>query len=123
MTLTLELPPEIEQALQTVAQVEGEDPAHYAVHVLALHLAPVAALQRAGHLTSTPPAAAGGASGTTNGLQTPVNQTDSTRKLELLDAWEQEVSARPDYRAEAGLGPLPDNAVEDAYHAREDTQL
>ena len=50
-------------------------------------------------------------------------QSAIAAKLAMLDEWEKAVAARPDYRAQAGLGPLPDDAIEDAYREREDAQL
>lgn len=37
--------------------------------------------------------------------------------LELMDQFEVLVQSLPDYRAEVGLGPLPDNAVASSYDA------
>jgi hypothetical protein len=49
MSITLNLPPEIEEALTEVAEADGQVVADYAVHILISHLAPVATLlQRQG---------------------------------------------------------------------------
>ena len=43
-----------------------------------------------------------------------------TVALDELDAY---LATLPDNRAASGLGPLPDDAIEDVYREREDAQL
>ncbi len=124
MPLTLELSPDLELALEEAAQVEGHNPADYAAHILHMHLSPVMALmQRAGRLNRATGDATAIAAPIGEGKTSAAQHAAIAHKLALLDEWESEVAARPDYRAQAGLGPLPNDAVEDVYRAREDVQL
>jgi hypothetical protein len=60
MTLTLELSPEVEQALNEVAEATGNTPVDYAAQILASHLEPaVVILQSTGRINRQVPAPTG----------------------------------------------------------------
>lgn len=88
MTLTIEVPAEVESALQAKARRRG---------------VPVDVLLR--------------------GVVSDFARVDDARS----DAFDAELDAllhsQPDARAAAGLGPLPDDAIEASYREREDAQL
>ena len=75
MTLTLELPPELEAALQEEAQQRGVEPIDIAVHVLYSHFAPV---QHEGRLNRVPISAPTGA-----------GKTQATLRLQAIQEFNQ----------------------------------
>lgn len=86
MTLTLELAPEIEQALEETARANGKSAADYATTLLdyAVRVAKP-------------------------------DTTNTMQRAEIavrLAAWGSFGTAGPDERAAAGLGPLPDEAFD-----------
>ena len=99
MTLTLELAPETETALQQAAQTSGQSLTEY-VGTMLEHWARVSS-----HVTD------------------PTLRAEVAARLAALDELDAYLRTLPDYRTQAGLGPLPDDAVEDAYREREDAQL
>lgn len=103
MTLTLELPPDVEQVLEATAHSSGRNVVDLATDVLRGYARQQSDEQEA------------------------QRQADIARRLAALDELEAFARSLPDNRAAAGLPPLDDTGISRAdfygYTEREDAQL
>jgi ubiquinone biosynthesis protein UbiJ len=102
MTLTIEVAPEVERALEETAQANGQNVGEYVAELLV-------------HWAKVPPDSEA------------ARRAEIARRLAALDALDAHLATLPDKRKEAGLPPLDDTGISRAdfygYTEREDAQL